>query len=58
MALNYFFIKVKKVTVIQNYSIAIRLFYANFEIYKLYTLFAFIAFANLICLIVNQSIEI
>lgn len=54
IALDNFFIKTRKATIIQNYSIAIGLLYANFEIYEFGVLLFLIICANLICLIINQ----
>ena len=53
-ALDNSFMKVRKATAIWNYSIAMGLFYTSFEICELCALLAFVASANLMCLIVNQ----
>ena len=48
----------KKTTIIWNNNIAMRLFYASFEIYKFCALLTFVISANLIWLIFNQWVEI
>lgn len=58
MILGNSLVKTRKMTVIQNYSITMGLLYINYEIRGLYILRAFVAFTNLMCLIVNQQVEI
>lgn len=57
MAINIPIIKDKKIIIIWNHSIIIKLLYSSFEIYKLCILLALIASTNLIYLIINSYIK-
>lgn len=48
MAVDSIFVQDRKVTIIQNHNIVMRLLYFRFKIFEFYVMFTFIIFANLI----------